>query len=191
MDRTRPAYNTQKSVTGHPGAPTSPMMPHSHVRSGSTGMANARRAQNNAAKAAAERLAQVMAHQQADDDDGDDEDELDLDYSLVSGTGSIGLAGGRAMRSRPPMTVRTVQEPPSSRVPSGGRSASTINSFVQPQSARSTGGGRQALPVSTLEQPSSAYSTSVRTSQSMSSLEQPPSAQFNISYPHSSVNELF
>ncbi|KAJ7973416.1 Coiled-coil domain-containing protein SCD2 [Quillaja saponaria] len=183
MDRMRPVYDRQKSSTGTPGTPVSPMMSplNRHIRSGSTGIANAnaRRAQNNAAKAAAQRLAQVMAHQP---DGDDDEDELDFDYSSISGTGSIGLAGGRAMRARSPMrapmTVRTAQEIPSARAPSGGRSASSINSVEQPPSARSMGSLRPALSISNMKQPPSAYSTSAsRTAQSMSSLEQPPSAR--------------
>lgn len=59
---------------------------------------------NNAAKAAAQRLAQVMAHQSADDDENDD--DLALDYAAISGTGSIGLGGtGRATPARVPTVI--------------------------------------------------------------------------------------
>lgn len=100
--RTRALYTRQKSNTGTPGAPASPTMSplNRHARMGSMGAQNPRKAQN--AKAAAQRLAHVMAHH----DDDEDEDDLLCDYGPVSGTGSIGLAGGRAMRSRSPLMVK-------------------------------------------------------------------------------------
>ncbi|KAK4337755.1 hypothetical protein RND71_042242 [Anisodus tanguticus] len=76
---------------------------HGHVRSGSIA---GRRPQN--AKAAAQRLAQVMACQQADDDD--EEDEL-YEYNPVAPSTAIGLAGGRPSRTRTPLSVRTSIEP--------------------------------------------------------------------------------
>lgn len=106
MDRRR-MYDRQQSSSGTPTSPSSPVMMsplNRHARAGSTGsaMTNVRRAQNNATKAAAQRLAQVMSHQMDDDDDDDD---IALDYSAISGTGSIGLAGGRATRPRSPMVT--------------------------------------------------------------------------------------
>ncbi|KAK4377111.1 hypothetical protein RND71_003407 [Anisodus tanguticus] len=79
---------------------------HGHVRSGSNA---GRRPQN--AKAAAQRLAQVMACQQADDDD--EEDEL-YEYNPVAPSTAIGLAGGRPNRTRTPLSVRTSIEPQTS-----------------------------------------------------------------------------
>lgn len=98
MDRMRPVSIRQQSNPGTPGAPASPMMSpmHRHARSGSTG--NVRKANT---KAAAQRLAQVMAHQLGDDDD--DEDDLSYEYTPASGTGGIGLATGRGLHSRSPM----------------------------------------------------------------------------------------
>ncbi|MCD7472827.1 hypothetical protein HAX54_014196, partial [Datura stramonium] len=78
---------------------------HGHARSGSNA---GRRPQN--AKAAAQRLAQVMASQ-ADDDN--EEDEL-YEYNPVAPSTSIGLAGGRSNRSRAPLSVRTSIEPQAS-----------------------------------------------------------------------------
>lgn len=103
MDRMRPVYIRQKSATGTgtPGAPSSPMMSprNRHARSGSITGANLKKQ-----KAAAQRLAQVMAHQQADE--SDEEDDLFDDYSTtVGGVGSIGLAGGRSVRSISPMVI--------------------------------------------------------------------------------------
>ncbi|KAK6777554.1 hypothetical protein RDI58_024271 [Solanum bulbocastanum] len=77
---------------------------HGHARSGSNA---GRRPQN--AKAAAQRLAQVMACQQADDDD--EEDEL-YEYNPVAPSTAIGLAGGRPNRRSTPLSVRTSIEPP-------------------------------------------------------------------------------
>lgn len=106
MDRMRPVYVRQKSNSsgGTPGQPASPMMSpmHHHGRSGSVGIVGAKKAQHT--KAAAQRLAHVMAHKQTDDDDEED-DDLSYDLGLSSGTGSLGLVGGRSMRPRSPMVM--------------------------------------------------------------------------------------
>ncbi|OMO55313.1 hypothetical protein COLO4_36052 [Corchorus olitorius] len=87
-----------------PSTPSSPMASASplnrHARSGSNygGIGNVKKAQT---KAAAQRLAAVMANQYEDDDE---EDQLE-----ISGTGGIGLAGGRATRSRSPMNKNMAQ----------------------------------------------------------------------------------
>lgn len=107
MDRMKPVYVRQKSGTGTPGAPSSPMKSpmNRHARSGSLTGANLRKQ-----KAAAQRLAQVMAHQQADE--SDDEDDLFDDYSTtVGGVGSIRLAGGRSVRSISPMVIGLITMP--------------------------------------------------------------------------------
>ncbi|KAJ8466208.1 hypothetical protein OPV22_028760 [Ensete ventricosum] len=88
MERLRagsPVYTRQKSISSSTGVPSSPttMSPahplhhhqNRHLRSGSAGVGTFRRAQNTAARAAAQRLARVMAHQQADDDDDDEDDD--------------------------------------------------------------------------------------------------------------------
>ncbi|GAV64208.1 hypothetical protein CFOL_v3_07726 [Cephalotus follicularis] len=107
------------------------------------------------------------------------DNEEDDDYSLMSGTANIGLAGGRATRSRSPMSVHTSQEqPPSARPTSSARSSVSVNSVEQPSSAPSTSAGRQMQPENSVEQPQSARSTVAgRSSQSTSSIEQPPSAR--------------
>lgn len=82
MDRIRtgsPVYSRQwSSESSNTGSPVmSPARPH-HARSSSaTGISNIKKTQNFAAKAAAQRLAQVMASQTADDDE---EDEVDLGF---------------------------------------------------------------------------------------------------------------
>ncbi|KAK1403179.1 Coiled-coil domain-containing protein SCD2 [Heracleum sosnowskyi] len=68
-----PVYERQWSSES---AGSSPVHPH-HTRSSSstTGISNIKRTQNFAARAAAQRLAQVMATQTADNDDDEDDDE--------------------------------------------------------------------------------------------------------------------
>lgn len=78
MDRRRtgsPVYSRQwsgSSSTGSSSPAMSPAHPHSRVPS-ATGLSSIKRTQNVAAKAAAQRLAQVMASQTTDDDDEDDD----------------------------------------------------------------------------------------------------------------------
>ncbi|KAI3847487.1 hypothetical protein MKW92_024527 [Papaver armeniacum] len=125
-------YVRQKSISSNAseGTPSSPMMSpmNRHVRTGSTGIGNFRKTPNNATKAAAQRLAQVMAHQHADDDD-DDDDDLSIDYNPPSATSTLGLSG-RSMRSRTPALGR--------------------NGSEQPQSVRSASAMRPALAVRTV-----------------------------------------
>lgn len=103
MDRMRPVHAKHKSVSssttsGNSASPmTSPM--HRHSRSGSLGLSNPKKPQNT--KAAAQRLAQVMAHQ----NDSDDEDDLMLYDYTPANTSSIGLAAGRPSRPRSPMVI--------------------------------------------------------------------------------------
>ncbi|KAE8010108.1 hypothetical protein FH972_006501 [Carpinus fangiana] len=176
MDRMRPVYVRQKSAMGTPGAPSSPMLSplplHRHTRSGSVGVANLKKQ-----KAAAQRLAQVMAHQQADE--GNEDDELFDDYTSGNGVGSIGLAGGRSMRARSPLAVRTSQEqPPSARSSSVGRSSLSNNSVEQPSSTRSISASRPSQSTTFVEQPLPARSTmTVRSSLPTNSVEQPSSAR--------------
>ncbi|KAL3728196.1 hypothetical protein ACJRO7_032874 [Eucalyptus globulus] len=152
MDRMRPLYVRQQSNPGTPGGSASPTRSplHRHARSGSTGYM--KKAQT---KAAAQRLAQVMAHQLGDDED-DEDDDLSYEYTPASGAGSIGLAGGRAPRGRSPMSVRPHVE--------------------QPHSARSSAIGRPSLPVNSIDQLSLArMSTSTRSAQSAAAEQSQPS----------------
>ncbi|CAN1348056.1 Coiled-coil domain-containing protein SCD2 [Linum perenne] len=84
------------SAAGAPSSPTasSPM----HVRAG----AGVKKAQT---KAAAQRLAHVMSSQRPDDDNDDDDEE-----PIFAG-GGLGLAGGRKVQPRSPMTRRVVRVP--------------------------------------------------------------------------------
>ncbi|VVA12808.1 PREDICTED: coiled-coil [Prunus dulcis] len=188
MDRMRPVYVRQKSGNSTPGPPTSPMKSpmHHHGRSGSVGMGGAKKAQHT--KAAAQRLAHVMANKPTEDDDEED-DDLSYDLSsLSSSTGSIGLAGGRSMRPRSPMSVRTVQDQPTStRTTPGGRSSQSVNPVEQPSSTHSTPASRSYQSLNQTEQPSSAHSTpasrpfqSINTKSINSAAEQPHSLRSSI-----------
>ncbi|KAH1071602.1 hypothetical protein GLYMA_03G242800v4 [Glycine max] len=156
MDRRR-IYDRQNSSSGTPSSPSSPVNMisplHRHARAGSTGsaMTNVRRAQNNATKAAAQRLAQVMSHT---DDDDEDEDDVPLDYSAIAGGGGIGLGGGRPMPARSPMAVRSVQDAASARSRSP---LPAVRSVQEQPSARSRS---PASVRSVQEQPPSARSRS-------------------------------
>ncbi|KAL7087403.1 hypothetical protein ACP275_13G066600 [Erythranthe tilingii] len=143
---------------------------HRHTRSGSSGLSNMKKPQN--AKAAAQRLAQVMAHQPADDED--EEDDLLYDFAPAVSSGGIGLAGGRQNKNRSPRSVRSSVDqppPPSSRPTSVARPSSTYNlseQQQQPLSARTTYLLRQTPPQPKPPEPSTHLppsSISVRSSQ--------------------------
>ena len=88
MDRRRnasPIYARQwsggSSSTGSSSPAMSPAHPQSRLGASSTGISTVKRTQNVAAKAAAQRLARVMASQNAIADDGEDDDDLDFRFS--------------------------------------------------------------------------------------------------------------
>ncbi|KAL3821315.1 hypothetical protein ACJIZ3_007220 [Penstemon smallii] len=201
MDRMRPVHVRQTSLSDTPkgSASPSPMLHHRHTRSGIN--SNAKRPQNT--KAAAQRLAQVMAHQPADDED--EEDDLLYDFDTSVPTTGIGLAGGRQSRNRSPMSVRASVDQPRSALSasartisveqqaSSTRSPSFLASVDQPPSARSALSARTTISVE--QQASSNRSPSYfRPSSQSKSVEsnlgrsfkrtdheeaQPPSARFN------------
>ncbi|KAF8020909.1 hypothetical protein BT93_G1350 [Corymbia citriodora subsp. variegata] len=149
MDRKRtdsPVYGRQWSsepsaAAAVGGGSSSPARYH-HARSSSgsgAGLSSVKRTQNFAAKAAAQRLAQVMASQTADDDDDEDGDDLGFRYSAPpplslarananAGAHGAGRPGGgaaaRAARSPSPALARNfVEEIPTMRSASAGRPA--------------------------------------------------------------------
>ncbi|MCL7024302.1 hypothetical protein MKW94_022746 [Papaver nudicaule] len=168
MDRIRTrspgAYNRQRSgsSTGSssPSSTMSPAHPHAHhARSSSTvsGMSNIKRTQNVAAKAAAQRLAQVMASQTADnDDDDDDDDDLDFRYPQSSHTGG-GFGSSRPARSPSPALGRNFMEhTPSVRSTSAGRpSVATVRTTAMvPPSKPAI---RTQIPIPPLDPPSNRH----------------------------------
>ncbi|KAF6138011.1 hypothetical protein GIB67_041884 [Kingdonia uniflora] len=143
--RTRsPGYNRQRSggssSTGSSSPAMSPAHPHHHSRSSSTtttGISNIKRTQNFAAKAAAQRLAQVMASQTADDDDDDDNDDDDDDLGFRYGGGPppasrhsslpMSMSASRIARSPSPALGRNfVEHTPANRSTSAGRPSVTV-----------------------------------------------------------------
>ncbi|XP_039006576.1 coiled-coil domain-containing protein SCD2-like [Hibiscus syriacus] len=161
MDRKRtesPVYTrrwTSHSGTGSTGGSVeSPTLspahhPPHHARSSSaTGISSIKRTQNFAAKAAAQRLAQVMASQTTDDDDEEDDgDDLGFKYSAppplamsrkVNAAATAGGAGNKAALNstrigRSPshaLARNLVEEAPTVRSTSAGRS--TISHRMAP-----------------------------------------------------------
>ncbi|XP_031489996.1 coiled-coil domain-containing protein SCD2-like [Nymphaea colorata] len=142
MDRLRagsPVYARQRSGSSSTGSSSPAMSPaHHHVRTGSTGLSNIKKTQNVAAKAAAQRLAQVMASQTTDDDD--EEDDLPFRYNATSFAPSVGgsITDRRKVPARSPS-------------PALGR-----NYAEQASSVRSTSAGRPAVstrPTTTIVPP--------------------------------------
>ncbi|TYH31288.1 hypothetical protein ES288_A01G161600v1, partial [Gossypium darwinii] len=104
-----------------------------HARSSSaTGISSIKRTQNFAAKAAAQRLAQVMASQTTDDDDEEDDgDDLGFRKNTAATAGGVGnrtaLNSTRIGRSPSPALARNlVEEAPSVRSTSTGRSSMSL-----------------------------------------------------------------
>ncbi|XP_059598832.1 coiled-coil domain-containing protein SCD2 isoform X1 [Vitis vinifera] len=179
MDRMRPVYVREKSNASSTSSPLmSPLNRHS--RSGSIGVSNLKKTQNNATKAAAQRLAQVMAHQPPDDDDDDDDDEeLSFDFAPVGAAGSTGRTAGRTVvRPHSPMAFRTSQEqPPSAFSASGSQLSLSVNTFEHASLARSTTSDRSSQSINSNEQPPSTHSAIAgRSSQSSNAIEQLPSS---------------
>ncbi|KAL4638495.1 hypothetical protein ACB092_03G150700 [Castanea dentata] len=173
MERRRtdsPLYTRQWSSE----SPTSPatnaaspgMTPSraTHVRSASaTAFSTVKRTQNFAAKAAAQRLAQVMASQTADDDD-DEDDDSGLGFRYSAPPPPISLSHTRNLTTKPAIPpVRT------------NRSPSPSNFVEETPSVRSTSTGRpsaiSARAAAPLLPPNKAP---LRTAVSLPPLDQPP-----------------
>ncbi|ERN16866.1 coiled-coil domain-containing protein SCD2 [Amborella trichopoda] len=130
MDRTRarsPIYIRQSSTSNSTDSSSPAMSPaYRHVRSGSTGLPNFKRSQNYAAKAAAQRLRQVMDYQPAESDGEDDDLSFDFNLSAQSG-GSMGVLAGRGMQSPSPVLGRNhVEQVPAARPTSAGRPSISV-----------------------------------------------------------------
>ncbi|KAJ6388273.1 hypothetical protein OIU77_026784 [Salix suchowensis] len=153
MDRQRtgsPLY-TRQWTSDSGASPTAAMVPNArhghHARSASaSGFSTIKRNQNVAAKAAAQRLAQVMASQTADDDDDDDNegDDLGFRYSappplslsrnansnsnnvITTSKASVITASSRINRSTSPALARNFEETVVGPSTSAGRSAMSL-----------------------------------------------------------------
>ncbi|KAJ8569652.1 hypothetical protein K7X08_006229 [Anisodus acutangulus] len=142
MDRARTASPRQlRKWSIESGAPTltaSPGRPH-HGRSSSiSGMSNIKRTQNVAAKAAAQRLAQVMASQAATGNDDDDDDDDDLGFRFAAPTPpSFSRSNGNSSNAiKPPILSSNRSSSP----------ALARNLVEESPSLRSTSAGRPTVP---------------------------------------------
>ncbi|KAM1080472.1 hypothetical protein ACFX13_015404 [Malus domestica] len=146
MDRRRPAspgYSRQWSG-GSSSAGSSPAMspahPHSRLNPSATGISTIKRNQNFAAKAAAQRLAQVMASQSTGDDE-DDDDDLGFQFAQPRHAPSS-LTGNGFTNGAKPLPAIPVTRPNRSPSPALGRN------FVEyTTSVRSTSAGRPSISV--------------------------------------------
>ncbi|PKI71418.1 hypothetical protein CRG98_008197, partial [Punica granatum] len=138
-----PVYGRQWSSesgvgTGGVTSPTmSPSRYHHSRTSSATAISSVKRTQNFAAKAAAQRLAQVMASQTADDDE-EDGDDLGFRYSApppmalsmhanAGGVSKPAASSARIGRSPSPALGRNfTEETTATRSPSAGRSAMSL-----------------------------------------------------------------
>ncbi|KAJ8440151.1 hypothetical protein Cgig2_003476 [Carnegiea gigantea] len=152
MDRLR-KLEQQSSMDSPTASPVSMSPLHRHARS-SSGLANVRKPQNLAAKAAAQRLAQVMG--QGGDDEEEDDDDLIVDYNPTGSLGGLGLAAGRSARprSRSPKSVRSataeqlasVRGRPSLSVKSNEQTSSRPSAAARSSPQPSTNSVEQVLP---------------------------------------------
>lgn len=170
MDRRRtgsPVYARQRS--GDSTGSSSPSMSPAHHRSmsGAGSFSTIKRTQNVAAKAAAQRLAQVMASQAAGADDEDDDEDGDLaafHYKAPPPPVSRFSSTGNSNSSVPPISIARTTRSPS---PALGR-----NFVENTPSVRSASAGRPSISVRT--NPMVAPSrTSLRTAASIPPIEPP------------------
>ncbi|GLT86761.1 hypothetical protein SLE2022_048800 [Rubroshorea leprosula] len=145
MDRKRTASTVSVTIGGL-ATPALSSARYHHVRSSSaSGISSIKRTQNVAAKAAAQRLAQVMASQTTDDDDEDDADDLGFRYTTpppLSLSRSINAAPSSAGNS-------TVDASKSARIGRSPSPALTQNNVEETSSVRSTSAGKPSMPLRT------------------------------------------
>lgn len=145
-------YSRQWSGTSSSTGSSSPTMSPLHPNSR---FSTVRRTQNVAAKAAAQRLAQVMAAQAADGDEDDDDDDLGFQVGatpLQSNRNSILRPGSN--RSPSPALGRNFMEPaPSVRSTSAGRPSMSVRSMTIASPSR--GSLRTVVSLPPIDPPSS------------------------------------
>ncbi|TKY73700.1 Coiled-coil domain-containing protein SCD2 [Spatholobus suberectus] len=154
MDRRRnasPVYARQwsggSSSTGSSSPAMSPAHPQSRLGPSSTVLSTVKRTQNVAAKAAAQRLARVMASQNAAADDGEDDDDLDFRFSAPP-PASLSSFSGNANSNRSASANATVIPPISVARPNRSPSPALGRNFAEhTHSVRSTSAGRSAVSV--------------------------------------------
>ncbi|XP_065854283.1 coiled-coil domain-containing protein SCD2 [Euphorbia lathyris] len=159
---------TSESGTG-PSSPAamSPVGRH-HVRSSSaSGISTVKRNQNFAAKAAAQRLAQVMASQTADDEDEDD-DDLGFRYSAPPPFSLSRNGNSSHSKAAVPSSTKIARSPS----PSLAR-----NLVEETPSVRSTSAGRPSMSIRTAAPPVPPSKGSLKTAVSLPPIDPPRNGQ--------------
>ncbi|XP_011020859.1 PREDICTED: uncharacterized protein LOC105123085 [Populus euphratica] len=177
--RTESPLYTRPWTSDSGASPTAAMVPNArhghHARSSSaSGFSTIKRNQNVAAKAAAQRLAQVMASQTADDDDDDDDegDDLGFRYSappplslsrnansnsnnvITTSKASVTTASSRINRSPSPALARNFEETAAGRSTSAGRPAMSLRTAAAvPPVPLSKGSLRTAVSLPPIDPP--------------------------------------
>ncbi|KAM7484010.1 hypothetical protein LguiA_000019 [Lonicera macranthoides] len=161
MDRNRTAspvytrqWSSESSVTS--AASSSPVMSparHHHSRSSSTtGISNIKRTQNFAAKAAAQRLAQVMASQSsADNDDDDDDEEMGFRFAAPRPTSlTTRTSAAYTSNKNNRLNNNNINNNPGPGITTRSTSPALRQNFVeQTSSVQSTSVGRSSMPIRT------------------------------------------
>ncbi|XAR48235.1 hypothetical protein NMG60_11030986 [Bertholletia excelsa] len=165
-------WSSESSAISASSSPAnSPSGPHHARSSSSTGISNIKRAQNYAAKAAAQRLAQVMASQAADNgDDDEDDDDLGLHFAapLPPSLTRPGKLGNNSNNVKPAIPAAKTNRSPSATV------AQNFGEEIPP--VRSTSTGRPSM--STLTVPAvPPIKTSVRTPVPIPPIDPPSNKQ--------------
>ncbi|RZC17435.1 Coiled-coil domain-containing protein SCD2 [Glycine soja] len=126
----------------------SPAHPQSRLGpTSATGLSTVKRTQNVAAKAAAQRLARVMASQNTTADDGEDDDDLDFRFSAPS-PASLSSFSSNSGSNRSASANATAIPPISVARPNRSPSPALGRNFVEhTHSVRSTSAGRPAVSV--------------------------------------------
>ncbi|WVZ18621.1 hypothetical protein V8G54_005943 [Vigna mungo] len=117
----------------------SPAHPQSRLGATSTGLSTVKRTQNVAAKAAAQRLARVMASQNAIVDDGEDDDDLDFRFSAPPPASLSSFSSNASSRN-------FVEHTHSVRSTSAGRSGVSVRSAAVVPPSKSTLRTPMAIP---------------------------------------------
>ncbi|KAL1553706.1 scaffold protein Scd2, variant 2 [Salvia divinorum] len=155
MNRKRtesPVYARQwsggSSSTGSSSPVGSPAHPRSRLPPSAAGMSTIKRTQNVAAKAAAQRLALVMASKTPNDDDDDEDDDLGFRFAAppapMSASSNIGVNRSDSGNNGGGFSGISLTRPNRSPSPALGRNFMDINPPV-----RSTSAGRSSMSVRT------------------------------------------